>query len=96
MIYVHEMRGADRAIASAIDAHVNAERGGMTVLARRAKGTLMARSLLDRLLGSGDGVWIMRLSWAYVLERATGIEPAWPAWKAGALPLSYARAWLQG
>ncbi len=24
-------------------------------------------------------------------ERATGIEPAWPAWKAGALPLSYAR-----
>jgi integrase len=27
MIYLHEMRGADRAIASAIDAHVNAERG---------------------------------------------------------------------
>src|SRR5258708_30022660 len=26
------------------------------------------------------------------LERATGIEPAWPAWKAGTLPLSYARA----
>ncbi len=26
------------------------------------------------------------------MERATGIEPAWPAWKAGALPLSYARA----
>src|SRR5580698_6710521 len=25
------------------------------------------------------------------LERATGIEPAWPAWKAGTLPLSYAR-----
>ena len=25
-------------------------------------------------------------------ERATGIEPAWPAWKAGTLPLSYARA----
>jgi hypothetical protein len=24
-------------------------------------------------------------------ERATGIEPALPAWKAGALPLSYAR-----
>ena len=27
-------------------------------------------------------------------ERATGIEPAWPAWKAGTLPLSYARAAL--
>jgi hypothetical protein len=48
----------------------------MTVLARRANGTLMARSLLDRLPGSGDRVWIMRLSWAYVLERAKGIEPS--------------------
>ena len=27
----------------------------------------------------------------YQLERVTGIEPAWPAWKAGALPLSYTR-----
>ena len=27
----------------------------------------------------------------YNMERATGIEPAWPAWEAGALPLSYAR-----
>jgi hypothetical protein len=26
------------------------------------------------------------------MERAAGIEPAWPAWKAGTLPLSYARA----
>jgi hypothetical protein len=25
------------------------------------------------------------------LERVTGIEPAWPAWKAGTLPLSYTR-----
>jgi integrase len=28
MIYLHEMRGADRAITRAIDAHVNAGRGG--------------------------------------------------------------------
>ena len=27
------------------------------------------------------------------VERVTGIEPAWPAWKAGALPLSYTRMW---
>ncbi|MEY3650440.1 MAG: hypothetical protein RL370_1143, partial [Actinomycetota bacterium] len=27
------------------------------------------------------------------MERVTGIEPAWPAWKAGALPLSYTRMW---
>jgi hypothetical protein len=26
-----------------------------------------------------------------IMERVTGIEPAWPAWKAGALPLSYTR-----
>ena len=25
------------------------------------------------------------------MERVAGIEPAYPAWKAGALPLSYAR-----
>ncbi len=25
------------------------------------------------------------------LERVKGIEPSWPAWKAGALPLSYTR-----
>ncbi len=31
----------------------------------------------------------------YENERATGIEPAWPAWKAGTLPLSYARAFLR-
>ena len=25
------------------------------------------------------------------LERVTGIEPAWPVWKTGTLPLSYTR-----
>ncbi len=25
------------------------------------------------------------------MERVTGIEPVWPAWKAGTLPLSYTR-----
>lgn len=25
------------------------------------------------------------------VERVAGIEPAWPAWKAGTLPLSYTR-----
>jgi hypothetical protein len=27
----------------------------------------------------------------FCVERVTGIEPAWPAWKAGTLPLSYTR-----
>ena len=39
-------------------------------------GTCMARSLLKRLPGSGGCVWIMRLTWAYTLERAKGIEPS--------------------
>ncbi len=29
----------------------------------------------------------------YEVERATGIEPVWPAWKAGVLPLNYARVY---
>ena len=29
-----------------------------------------------------------------IVERGTGIEPASPAWKAGALPLSYPRSIL--
>ena len=28
---------------------------------------------------------------AHALERVMGIEPTWPAWKAGTLPLSYTR-----
>ena len=32
-----------------------------------------------------------RLTCGDAVERVTGIEPAWPAWKAGALPLSYTR-----
>ena len=27
-------------------------------------------------------------------ERVKGIEPSWPAWKAGALPLSYTREFI--
>ena len=28
---------------------------------------------------------------ALPMERVTGIEPAWPAWEAGVLPLDYTR-----
>ena len=39
-----------------------------------------------------SGMYFFRVSVPLVRrERATGIEPALPAWKAGALPLSYAR-----
>ena len=49
---------------------------------RRAVATLPG----GRLRRSGG------LTWSLAVERMTGIEPAWPAWKAGALPLSYIRA----
>jgi hypothetical protein len=49
-----------------------------TLIARRAAATL---SMIGGVAVIAGGE----------VERATGIEPAWPAWKAGALPLSYAR-----
>jgi integrase len=40
------------------------------------------------------GTGARSVTWAYVSERATGIEPAWPAWKAGDIlrPTAPARA----
>jgi hypothetical protein len=35
------------------------------------------------------------LSWAYGLERMTGIEPAYSAWEADVLPLNYIRSVLK-
>ncbi len=32
---------------------------------------------------------LLAINLTFRLEPVTGIEPAWPAWKAGALPLSY-------
>ncbi len=43
--------------------------------------------LLQSFSGRPDKPVDLRLC----VERVTGIEPAWPAWKAGALPLSYTR-----
>ena len=34
------------------------------------------------------------LTWRFVLERVTGIEPALSAWEADVLPLNYTRAHL--
>ena len=36
----------------------------------------------------------MVLTWAFALERVTGIEPALSAWEADVLPLNYTRAYL--
>src|ERR1019366_2061027 len=44
------------------------------------------------ILNTTQRITIMPLTWVETMERAKGIEPSCPAWKAGALPLSYARA----
>jgi hypothetical protein len=36
----------------------------------------------------------MRLTWAFGVERVTGIEPAYSAWEADILPLNYTRVVL--
>jgi hypothetical protein len=55
-------------------------------------GTYVARTPCLAMTGTSRRSPIMVLTCGETVERATGIEPAWPAWKAGALPLSYARA----
>ena len=35
--------------------------------------------------------WRIYISRAHVMERVMGIEPTYPAWKAGVLPLNYTR-----
>ena len=56
-----------------------------------ANGPLMARDAADFAASARLGGTIAPLTRAFAVERVTGIEPAWPAWKAGALPLSYTR-----
>ena len=38
--------------------------------------------------------WAAAPTWAFVVERVTGIEPALSAWEADVLPLNYTRAHL--
>ena len=39
----------------------------------------------------GPGSRTLVLTWAFVVERVTGIEPALSAWEADVLPLNYTR-----
>ena len=38
--------------------------------------------------------WATRAYSSFRMKRVMGIEPAYPAWKAGVLPLNYTRRWL--
>ena len=60
-------------------------------MAVTANGPLMARDARISQRARGVGGTIAPLTRAFAVERVTRIELAWPAWKAGALPLSYTR-----
>src|SRR5213078_619448 len=60
--------------------------------ARDEAGPVLVWITVALTIYSGLGLtWRNRELIAPDQYRATGIEPAWPAWKAGTLPLSYAR-----
>ena len=54
-------------------------------------GTFWARSVTEARCSITCGATICGLTRLDKVERVTRIELAWPAWKAGALPLSYTR-----
>ena len=61
---------------------------------RQANGTLMARQDSYGVSKSRPQVQAVLLTWVFVVERVTGIEPALSAWEADVLPLNYTRAHL--
>jgi len=90
LIYQHVARGADQRITDAIDVHVQAERDDqatMTAMARPGRSsplancTLIARKAARSMKQQGPGSGAVVLTWAFALERVTGIEPALSAWE---------------
>jgi hypothetical protein len=57
-----------------------------------ANCTLIARKAATTTKQQGPESGTLSLTWAFVLERVTGIEPALSAWEADVLPLNYTRA----
>jgi hypothetical protein len=57
-----------------------------------ANCTLIARRAAMTMEQQGAGSRTLVLTWAFVVERVTGIEPALSAWEADVLPLNYTRA----
>ena len=87
IIYQHEARGADLAITSAIDAHIETAKasqgqpsdGPPEAQPKTANGPLMARR--DQQDASRTESRVRPLTWCFVVERVTGIEPALSAWE---------------
>ena len=74
----------------------------MTTMARPGRSsplancTLIARKAGTTVKQQGPGSGTVVLTWAFALERVTGIEPALSAWEADVLPLNYTRAHEHG
>jgi hypothetical protein len=72
----------------------------MTTMARLGRSfplancTLIARRAALTVEQQGSGSRTLVLTWAFVVERVTGIEPALSAWEADVLPLNYTRTHL--
>jgi hypothetical protein len=82
LIYQHATAERDARIAGVV---TQVYGGGL----ERCSGTRWARG--DRTAKIGSKGWSAAegLACGFVAEPVTGIEPACPAWEAGALPLSY-------
>ncbi len=61
-----------------------------------ANCTLIARKAATTVKQQGPGSRTLVLTWAFVSERVTGIEPALSAWEADVLPLNYTRVYEHG
>ena len=60
-------------------------------LTGQGSGNLVRQEGLEPPTYCLEGSCSIQMSYWRMLERVTGIEPAYPAWKAGVLPLNYTR-----
>ena len=69
------------------------ERGVTVAVPERGRGAVIAHALGARgtcaVVPGAGSVGLAGLTCGDAVEPMTGIEPACPAWEAGALPLSY-------
>jgi hypothetical protein len=87
-IQLHEGNAVVASLSTVLEPEQTSE---AVQLAREVKAAIEAGEI--GLHANGDASVTPRSVGAprRAVERVAGIEPAWPAWKAGALPLSYTR-----
>jgi hypothetical protein len=79
LLYQHRSNTADRTIADGLDALVRAQQGQDDDDEDGAAG--VRSSALGRRNDQGPVFGIMSRTWAFGVERVTGIEPALSAWE---------------